>query len=186
MKVSILAMRLFLKRDRQYSLVLICANKPNVTLLSDISQELSIALNTQAIANIRLDADGRQTAPITYQVEKHIADACLEVQCSCLPEHTVRIMMTSPVFRSENYLHLNETIRQQIVELNPDPLDMLDKNKCLEAAAEIRECINIPSTVDHSLFFQVIPIGLRTVCWRTRPIWWFYASCVICSTIKLH
>lgn len=139
MKVSILAMRLFLRLDRQYSLVLICANKPNVTLLNDICQELTIALNTQAMASVQLESDGRQVTPITYQVDEHVDDACLHVQCSRLPEHTVRLMFTSPVFRSENYLHLNEAIRQEIVELNPDPLDMLDKSKCLEAAAEIRK-----------------------------------------------
>jgi hypothetical protein len=47
-------------------------------------------------------------------------------------------MLTSPVFRSENFLNFDEKIREQIAELNPDPSDMLDKNKCLEAAAEIR------------------------------------------------
>jgi hypothetical protein len=50
MKVSVLAMRLFLKQDHDYTLVLICANKPTVTLLNEICQELSSALNTQTIS----------------------------------------------------------------------------------------------------------------------------------------
>ncbi|CAF3546466.1 unnamed protein product [Rotaria sordida] len=138
MKVSTLAMRLFLKNDYEYSLVLICANKPTVTLLNDICQELTIGLNAQAIAAIQLDSNEEQSKPITYQVQAHINDACLTVQCSLLPKHTIRIMLTSPVFRSENFLNLDDSTRQQIAELNPDPSDMLDKNKCLEAAAEIR------------------------------------------------
>ena len=139
MKVSALAMRLFLKNDHVYSLVLICANKPNITLLNDICQELTIGLNAQAIAEIQLNSNERQeSTPISYRVEAHVNDACLSVQCSLLPEHTIRIMLTSPVFRSENFLNLDEITRQQIAELNPDPIDMLDINKCLEAAAEIR------------------------------------------------
>ncbi|CAF2417164.1 unnamed protein product [Rotaria sp. Silwood2] len=138
MKVSTLAMRLFLKNDYEYSLVLICANKPTVTLLNEICQELTIGLNAQAIATIQLDSNEEQSKPITYQVQANVNDACLTVQCSLLPKHTIRIMLTSPVFRSENFLNLDDSTRQQIAELNPDPSDMLDKNKCLEAAAEIR------------------------------------------------
>jgi hypothetical protein len=138
MKVSTLAMRLFLKNDYDYSLVLICANKPTVTLLNDICQELTIGLNAQAIAALQLDSNDQQSTPITYQVQANINDACLIVQCSLLPKHSIRIMLTSPVFRSENFLNLDDKTRQEIAELNPDPTDMLDKHKCLEAAAEIR------------------------------------------------
>ncbi|CAF1327567.1 unnamed protein product [Adineta steineri] len=139
MKVSTLAMRLFLKTDEEYSLVLICANKPSLTLLNDICQELTIGLNAQAIAAIHLDSNnGEQSIPTTYEIETHADDACLTIKCSLLPKHTIRIMLTSPVFRSENFLNLDNTTRQQVAELNPDPFDMLNKNKCLEAAAEIR------------------------------------------------
>ncbi len=138
MKVSTLAMRLFYINDYEYSLVLICANKPTITLLNDICQELTIGLNAQAIAAIQLESNDEQSIPITYQIQAHINDACLTIQCSILPKHTIRIMLTSPVFRSENFLNLDEKTREQIAELNPDPSDMLDKNKCLEAAAEIR------------------------------------------------
>ncbi|CAF1201006.1 unnamed protein product [Rotaria magnacalcarata] len=138
MKVSTLAMRLFLKTDYEYSLVLICANKPTVALLNEICQELSIGLNAQAIAAIQLDSNAEQSTPITYQVRAHINDACLTVQCSALPNHIIKIMLTSPVFRSENFLNLDDISGQEIADLNPDPTDMLDKNKCLETAAEIR------------------------------------------------
>ena len=138
MKVSTLAMRLFFKYDYEYSLALICANKPTVALLNEICQELTIGLNAQAIAALQLESDGEQSTPITYQIDMHVDEACLTVQCSRLPKHTIRIMLTSPVFRSENFLNLDEQTREKIAELNPDPNDMLDKNKCLEAAAEIR------------------------------------------------
>lgn len=142
MKLSTLAMRLFLKNDHEYSLVLICANKPTVTLLNEICQELTIGLNAQAIAAIHLDSNEEKSTPTSYQVQAHISDACLTVQCSLLPKHTIRILLTSPVFRSENFLNVDESTRQQIAELNPDPSDMLDKNKCLEAAAEMRKLID--------------------------------------------
>ena len=142
MKVSTLAMRLFLKYDTEYSLVLICANKPTITLLNNICQELTIGLNTQAIAAIQLESNSEQSTATTYQVQAHVNDACLTVRCSLLPKHTIRIMLTSPVFRSENFINIDENTHQQIAMLNPDPCDMLDKNKCLEAAAEIRTYIH--------------------------------------------
>ncbi|CAF4719717.1 unnamed protein product, partial [Rotaria magnacalcarata] len=47
MKVSILSMGLSLRIDHEYTLVLLCANKPTITLLNDICQELANALNKQ-------------------------------------------------------------------------------------------------------------------------------------------
>ncbi|CAF1090562.1 unnamed protein product [Adineta ricciae] len=138
MKVSILAMRLFLQTDYEYALVLICANKPTKSLLNEICEELTIGLNAQAIAALQLDSSDEQSKPITYKIEAHVDDACLTVQCSILPKHTIRVLLTSPVFRSENFLNLDDDTRQQISALNPDPIDMLDKGKCLQAAAEIR------------------------------------------------
>lgn len=135
MKVSTLAMRVFLKTDFEYSLVLICANKPTVALLNEITQELAMVLNVSSIAAVETDTTG---GLLSFDVEAHIADACLTVRSSRLPHHVVRIMLTSPVFRSENFLSYDEVTRQQIFALNPDPVDMLDKDKCLEAAAEIR------------------------------------------------
>lgn len=138
MKVSTLAMRLFVKYDCEYSLVLICANKPTESLLKEICQELTIGLNAQAIAALQLESNNEQSTPITYQVQAHVDDASLTVQCSRIPKCTIQIRLTSPVFRSENFLNLDDQTREQIAQLNPDPSDMLDKNKCLEAAAEMR------------------------------------------------
>lgn len=138
MKVSTLAMRLFVKYDCEYSLVLICANKPTESLLKEICQELAIGLNAQAIAALQLESNNEQSTPITYQVRAHVEDAALTVECSRISKYIIRIRLTSPVFRSENFLNLDDQTREQIAQLNPDPSDMLDKNKCLEAAAEMR------------------------------------------------
>ncbi|CAF4932882.1 unnamed protein product, partial [Rotaria magnacalcarata] len=81
-------------------------------------QELSIGLNAQAIAAIQLDSNAEQSTPITYQVRAHINDACLTVQCSALPNHIIKIMLTSPVFRSENFLNLDDISGQEIADLN--------------------------------------------------------------------
>ena len=143
MKVSILAMRLFLQTDYEYTLILICANKPNKTLLNDICRELTITLNTQATVTNQSDAVEQQSIPHTYQVQANVIDACLTVTCSLLPQHTIQIILTSPVFRDANFVNLDEDIRQKITDLNPDPIDMLDKNKCLQAASEIRTLIDL-------------------------------------------
>ena len=130
MKVSTLAMRLLLHDEHEYTLVLICANKPNATLLNEICQELTLIFDTPT---------GEATMPpVTYRVHALIPDACLTVQCTLLPEHTIRVLLTSPVFRSENFLSIDNEVCQTVAELNPDPVDMLEKSRCLEAAAEIR------------------------------------------------
>ena len=160
MKVSTLAMRLFVKYDCEYSLVLICANKPTESLLKEIGQELIIGLNAQAIAALQLESNNEQSTPTTYHVRAHVEDASLTVQCTSLPKYSIRIRLTSPVFRSENFLNLDDQTREQIAQLNPDPSDMLDKNKCLEAAAEIRKFSREITTRIECKNFQVIPIGL--------------------------
>lgn len=160
MKVSTLAMRLFVKYDCEYSLVLICANKPTESLLKEICQELIIGLNAQAIAALQLESNNDQSTPTTYHVRAHVDDASLTVQCNHLPKYSIRIRLTSPVFRSENFLNLDDQLREQIAQLNPDPTDMLDKNKCLEAAAEIREYSRKIQIRMKCYIFQVIPIGL--------------------------
>ena len=138
MKVSLLSMNLLLKTDREYCLALICVNKPSDDLLKDVCQELNIALSAQAIAQMQFDSDGNHGQQIAYQVEENVKEAALTVRCSLLPDRHVRILFTSPIFRNENFLHLNEQQRQQIDLLNPDPGHMLDKSKCLATAAEIR------------------------------------------------
>ncbi|CAF5050180.1 unnamed protein product, partial [Rotaria sp. Silwood1] len=147
MKVSILAMHLSLKTDYEYTLVLICANKPTITLLNDICQELTITLNKQNNSSNQIDSTIQQSIPIIYQIETHVIDACLTIKSSLLPQHTIRIMLTSPVFCSDNFLNFDE----KVTELNSDPTDMLDKNKCLEAAAEIRTYISYNGLFNFSL-----------------------------------
>src|SRR5690348_6612680 len=107
MKVSILAMRLFLKTDYEYKLVLICANKPTITLLNDICQKLTIVLNDQTTSSHQLDSIKQQSISIAYQVQADVNNACLIVKSpSFLPTHTIRIMLTSPVFPSEIFHNL--------------------------------------------------------------------------------
>ncbi|CAF0749776.1 unnamed protein product [Didymodactylos carnosus] len=128
MKVGVLAMRVFLKRDREYSLVLICANKPTIDLLTKISQELTSTLKM-------LTSDKEE---VLYDIQASMDDACIYIKCNLLPTHRIRIMLTSPVLRDENFVNLSDEGRIEINKLNPDPVDMLNKVKCLEAAAEIR------------------------------------------------
>ena len=77
MKVSVASMNLHMKTDYLYCIVIVCANKPNLTLLTDIVQELDLALNTQAVSAIQLNASGEETVPVTYNVETPMDQACL-------------------------------------------------------------------------------------------------------------
>lgn len=141
MKISILAMHLGLKIDHQYSLVLICANKPTVTLLNTICQELTIALNKQNTLSNYYNSTEQEGLVDCYKVEVQVADACLIIKSSHLPYHTIRITLTSPVFHNEQYFNVYDPTSQNLATLNPDPMDILDKNKCLQALVEIRMLI---------------------------------------------
>jgi hypothetical protein len=135
MKVSALAMGLFLKQTLEYELALVCANKPTHTLLNEIHRELTMELDKQVTSPIQSISTGESWMPITYQVDAHRDDASLTVQCGLLPQHTIRIRFTSPVFSTEQPPRSNGKSPRAKKEANRDPPDMLSRIKCLEALA---------------------------------------------------
>ncbi|CAF3870443.1 unnamed protein product, partial [Rotaria sp. Silwood1] len=182
MKVSILAMHLSLKTDYEYTLVLICANKPTITLLNDICQELTITLNKQNNSSNQIDSTIQQSIPIIYQIETHVIDACLTIKSSLLPQHTIRIMLTSPVFCSDNFLNFDE----KVTELNSDPTDMLDKNKCLEAAAEIRHSNWFTQCMFNVPYNLVVLRLLRHLQYIQTPLCYLNLWCLVLLVHKCH
>lgn len=138
MKLSILSMRLLLKVDQQYSIVIICANKPNDVLLKNVAEQLSSVLICENSPKDQIDDAEKQSSGRRYEIEENIPQAYLVIRSTDFPNRSIQILFTSPIFRSENFLELSESARQQIEIFNPDPEGMLNKQKCLEAAAEIR------------------------------------------------
>lgn len=99
MKVSTLAMEIYLKENYQYDLVLICAAKPTRNLLKEIYQELIFYFQQTTNSN---QTDG------SYRVEMELQDLCLTVQSSLLPIHLIRIRLTSSNFSPDEIEMFNE------------------------------------------------------------------------------
>lgn len=135
MKVSAVAIGLFLKQTLEYELAVVCANKPTQALLDEICRELTMELYKQVASPIQSISTGESWMPIVYEVEAHRDDASLTVRCDLLPGHTIRIRFTSPVFSIEPPPRLNGRSRKPKKVSIPDPPDMLNKVKCLETLA---------------------------------------------------
>jgi len=101
-----------------------------------------------------------------YELKRCIEEAAIIMQSTCDPKVSVTITLTSPIMREQP----QEGADQQNQVQTKDPPDVLDKNKCLDALAELR----------HSKWFQaranclqscvLIMRILRELCQRV-PIW---------------
>ncbi|KAL1489386.1 hypothetical protein ABEB36_014291 [Hypothenemus hampei] len=110
MRVGHLAKGLLLKGDNQVELVVLCADKPTLTLLKKVVDLLPGAF--------------KQVAPETnYHVLINPAEAGLTVQAEGL---TVLVQLTSPV------------MREQEAASGGSDRDVLSRGKCLQALAALR------------------------------------------------
>ncbi|XP_075443745.1 zinc finger RNA-binding protein isoform X3 [Ascaphus truei] len=88
LRVGVLAKGLLLRGDRNVSLVLLCAEKPTIALLTRIAENLPKQLTA--------------VSPEKYEVNCSVQEAAI-VLCSCVePKMQVTITLTSPVIREEN------------------------------------------------------------------------------------
>ena len=137
MKISALAMDLYLKSNQQYEIVLVCANKPTRTLLKEIAQELIFYFQQSTNTS---PTDG------SYRVQVQQSDVCLTVQCSLLPIHVIRILLTATIYSPEGTIEANS--------------DLLDQKKCFEAVTEIRTSFLFVLRIDNlSSFFRTFKLA---------------------------
>ncbi|XP_051570078.1 interleukin enhancer-binding factor 3 homolog isoform X1 [Myxocyprinus asiaticus] len=133
MRVGLVAKGLLLKGDLDLELVLLCKDKPTVTLLKKVAENL-----------------GEQLKLITeekYDVSPCVRDACIIIKNSKEQPLTLTLHMTSPLVREEvEKQAAGET--QSVI----DPPDVLDRQKCLTALASLR----------HAKWFQARANGLRS------------------------
>ncbi|XP_072568201.1 interleukin enhancer-binding factor 3a isoform X3 [Paramormyrops kingsleyae] len=133
MRVGLVAKGLLLKGDLDLELVLLCRDKPTVTLLEKVAENLSAELKT--------------IVDDKYDVVPSVSDAAIFVKSAKEPALTLTILLTSPVVREE-------TERQAAGETltGNDPPDALDRQKCLTALASLR----------HAKWFQARANGLKS------------------------
>ncbi|XP_073456801.1 spermatid perinuclear RNA-binding protein isoform X1 [Aquarana catesbeiana] len=133
MRIGLVAKGLLIKEDMDLELVLMCKEKPTESLLVTVRENLPLQI--------------QKLTEETYQVEQCTEDASLIIQNSKEPKLTLKVILTSPLFREEE----NGSGGVENVAMK-DPPDLLDRQKCLNALASLR----------HAKWFQARANGLKS------------------------
>ncbi|XP_058496534.1 interleukin enhancer-binding factor 3a [Solea solea] len=153
MRVGLVAKGLLLKGDQDLELVLLCSNRPTSTLLQEVAERLTAELETISSG--------------TYTVSQCMEDAAIIVMSTKEPILNLTVHLTSPVVRMEPE---SETAEEEETRTVNDPLDVLDRQKCLTALASLRHAKWFQAKVS-SLSSAVIVIRvMRDLCHRV-PTW---------------
>ncbi|XP_068593082.1 interleukin enhancer-binding factor 3 homolog isoform X2 [Cebidichthys violaceus] len=133
MRVGLVAKGLLLKGDLDLELVLLCKEKPTISLLKKVSENLVTQL--KAITEDK------------YAVTQNIREASIVIKNTKEPPLTLTIHLTSPLVREE----VERAVSGESLSVN-DPPEVLDRQKCLTALASLR----------HAKWFQARANGLRS------------------------
>ncbi|XP_069557253.1 interleukin enhancer-binding factor 3 homolog isoform X1 [Brachyistius frenatus] len=133
MRVGLVAKGLLLKGDLDLELVLLCKDKPTITLLKKVSENL--------VSQLKSITEDK------YVVTQNIREASIVIKSPKEPPLTLTIHLTSPLVREE----IERAAAGETLSVN-DPPDVLDRQKCLTALASLR----------HAKWFQARANGLRS------------------------
>ncbi|KAM5145862.1 spermatid perinuclear RNA-binding protein isoform 1-T1 [Mantella aurantiaca] len=133
MRIGLVAKGLLIKEDMDLELVLMCKEKPTESLLVTVKENLPLQI--------------QKLTEETYHVEQCTEDASLIIQNSKEPKLTLKVILTSPLFREED----SPSGGVENVAMK-DPPDLLDRQKCLNALASLR----------HAKWFQARANGLKS------------------------
>uniref|UniRef100_A0A3Q1FPD7 Interleukin enhancer-binding factor 3-like n=1 Tax=Acanthochromis polyacanthus TaxID=80966 RepID=A0A3Q1FPD7_9TELE len=150
MRVGLVAKGLLLKGDKDLELVLLCSNKPTITLLKQVAEKLTAQLETISAG--------------TYSVSPCPGDAGIVVTSTKESALTLIIHLTSPLVRAEQ-----ESKTAEEEEVN-DPPDVLDRQKCLTALASLRHAKWFQAKVNDLTSAVIVIRILRDLCIRV-PTW---------------
>ncbi|XP_051987575.1 interleukin enhancer-binding factor 3 homolog isoform X2 [Xyrauchen texanus] len=133
MRVGLVAKGLLLKGDLDLELVLLCKDKPTITLLNKVAENLE--------EQLKLITEEK------YDISPCVHDACITIKNSKEQPLTLTLLLTSPLVREGAEKETTEETQSVI-----DPPDVLDRQKCLTALASLR----------HAKWFQARANGLRS------------------------
>ncbi|XP_070712230.1 interleukin enhancer-binding factor 3-like isoform X2 [Pempheris klunzingeri] len=153
MRVGLVAKGLLLKGDKDLELVLLCSNKPTITLLQEVAEKL--------IAQLELSSEG------TYTVSQCPGDAAIVVTSTKESALTLTIHLTSPLVRTEQETKATEEEETRTVN---DPPDVLDRQQCLTALASLRHAKWFQAKVNDLSSAVVVIRIMRDLCNRV-PTW---------------
>ncbi|XP_008278163.1 interleukin enhancer-binding factor 3-like isoform X2 [Stegastes partitus] len=156
MRVGLVAKGLLLKGDKDLELVLLCSNKPTVTLLKQVAEKLIAQLETISAG--------------TYSVSPCSGDAGIAVTSTKESALTLIIHLTSPLVRTEQESKVAEEEEEEEMRTVNDPPDVLDRQKCLTALASLRHAKWFQAKVNDLTSAVIVIRILRDLCIRV-PTW---------------
>ncbi|XP_029906890.1 interleukin enhancer-binding factor 3-like isoform X2 [Myripristis murdjan] len=152
MRVGLVAKGLLLKGDLDLELVLLCSNKPTVTLLQQVAETLTEQLKV--------------VTEEKYEVIQNLEDAAIVVKSTKELALTLTIHLTSPLVRTEQDSEAPEEETRTVI----DPPDVLDRQKCLTALASLRHAKWFQAKVSELNSAVIVIRLMRDLCNRV-PTW---------------
>ncbi|XP_068130469.1 interleukin enhancer-binding factor 3 isoform X2 [Hyperolius riggenbachi] len=151
MRVGLVAKGLLLKGDLDLELVLLCKDKPTISLLRKVADNLVVQFAT--------------VSEEKYEVTPNIREATIIIKNAKEPQLTLNIRLTSTLVREEvEKLSAGETLSVS------DPPDVLDRHKCLAALASLRHAKWFQARANGLKSCVVVIRVLRDLCTRV-PTW---------------
>ncbi|XP_051540480.1 spermatid perinuclear RNA-binding protein-like isoform X2 [Myxocyprinus asiaticus] len=150
MRIGLVAKGLLIKGDMDLELVLMCREKPTKTLLSTVCDNLPLQI--------------QKRTEDKYEVQSCIPEAAILVCTMTEPKLTLKITLTSPEMRDDC-----ETGEQESVE-SSEPVDLLDRQRCLVALASLRHAKWFQARVNCLKSCVIVLRILRDMCNRL-PAW---------------
>ncbi|XP_002153846.1 zinc finger RNA-binding protein isoform X1 [Hydra vulgaris] len=157
MRVGALAKGLLLRNQLNVELVVLCLNKPTVTLLKRVGRMIPDKLK-------EVSPDEK------YNMVISVADCAVIVTSTTEPIASVKIVLTSPMVREEEEEVKKEVPSTVIAEkkesVPEDPKDVLDREKCLQALAALRHAKWFQARANQLASCVVVIRILKDVCSR--------------------
>ncbi|XP_068584994.1 interleukin enhancer-binding factor 3-like [Cebidichthys violaceus] len=171
MRVGLVAKGLLLTGDKDLELVLLCSNKPTITLLNQVAEKLTAQLEASSAG--------------TYTVSQCPEDAALVVTSTKESALTLTIHLTSPLVRTkqesktaeeeekekdEEKEEEEEEKEEEATRTVNDAPDVLDRQKCLTALASLRHAKWFQAKVNNLSSAVLVIRIMRDLCNRV-PTW---------------
>uniref|UniRef100_A0A8C6Q8J3 Spermatid perinuclear RNA-binding protein n=1 Tax=Nothobranchius furzeri TaxID=105023 RepID=A0A8C6Q8J3_NOTFU len=146
MRVGLVAKGLLIKGDMDLELVLMCRDKPTQTLLDTVCQNLPTQI--------------QKLTEEKYEVTSSSPEAAILVQTTAEPKLTLKIALTSPTMREDDYQEEEEEEEEEV----------LDRHRCLLALAALRHAKWFQARVNGLKSCVIVLRILRDMCNR-HPVW---------------
>jgi len=182
-----LAKGLLLTGDRSVDLVVMCRNKPTLSLLNKVAAALKEEVKTipesEKKGTVTIEDGELEVTPkprdaalqVKYKKEADIFFVTITFTCTKLRQNQPKEENGDVENSTENEMKADaEPVKKEIIE--PDPIDMLPKEKCLNALAELRRAkwfstmaVPIESCVESIRIFR--DICRRVDAWKPLINW---------------